>query len=229
MEYKIKANSTHIEDVKADGIVTIAISRFNTIDKADDIVRKGAFTKTFKEQIHKIKHVTNHMWRMEDIVGTPLKMYENDTHAIVESKLILGTNKGRELFEMYKHFAENGSDMEHSYAYRTLKKNENPDIKGEDIAELAMKEYSTVFAGCNPDTPTLGIKSDLEAVKAITDIENLLRKGDFSDITGKNIEKIIQKLKEHSVVDEPETLIKQPEPNFTIKELETILFNKFKI
>lgn len=227
--FKLKSTVSHVDDIKNEGIVSIAISRFDIEDNVGDIIRKGAFAKTFREQKSKIKHVTNHKWTMDDIVGTPLTMTESDKYAIVESKLITSITKGRELFEMYKHFADVGSDMEHSFAYRTIKTNQNKEIKGEDIVELAMKEYSTVFAGCNPHTPMLGLKDDEQgAIKAINDLEVLLRGVDFSEETGKQIESIISRIKGHSIEEEPETLITK-EPSFTIDELTSILTKNFKL
>ena len=58
MEDKIKSFKGSIDDIKRDqGVVTIAISKFDQEDRAGDIVRKGAFAKSF-EDMSRIKHCT---------------------------------------------------------------------------------------------------------------------------------------------------------------------------
>lgn len=195
---KIKSLEASVEDVKRDeGIVTIAISRFDIADHADDIVRKGAFAKTFANDIARIKHCIDHVWSMDSIVGTPRKMWETDEYAIVESKLIMGKPIAHDLFETYKHFAEEGRQIEHSYAYTVTRTNPNNSISGEDIAELSMHEYSTVFRGCNPFTPALDVKgmTHFEQLEGYVDeLSRLLRKCDFTDVGGARVETLIKSI-----------------------------------
>lgn len=212
---KQKSLKSEVVDIVEKGIVTIAISKFDNRDAYDDIVRKGAFTKTFKEGGHRIKHVMDHQLRQMSVVGLPIKMYENDTHAIVESALNLEKQIARDLFSDYKFFKENGKTLEHSYMYETIKRNENKDIKGEDIAELKMYEYSTVALGANEHTPLLDIKS-LD-FSDIVKLEEFLRKNDVTNSKGKQIEEIIKSIKalsepDNTQKDEPGTLV--PDPDF---------------
>ena len=60
---KTKSLKSEVVDYTDKGIVTIAISMFNIRDSYDDIVRKGAFTKTFSEGSGRIKHVMDHQLR----------------------------------------------------------------------------------------------------------------------------------------------------------------------
>lgn len=190
---KSKSLKSEVVDYSEKGIVTIAISRFNNRDSYDDIVRKGAFTKTFAEGSGRIKHVMDHQLRQSFVVGLPMKMYETETHAVVESALNLEKQIARDLFSDYKFFKEHGKSLEHSYMYDTVKTNVNKEIKGEDIAELRMYEYSTVALGANSETPLLDIKSF--GVDDITSLEAFLRKHDVSNQKGKQIEEIIRMIK----------------------------------
>ena len=195
--YNIKSLDAHIENIRPEGLVTIAISAFDVEDHAHDIVRKGAFAGTFARDSANIKHVVDHIHDVAHIVGTPQRMEETDRYAIIESKLILDKSIGHDLFVTYKHLHDEGKAMEHSYAYRTLRRNENKQIKGEDIAELEMLEYSTVFRGCNPLTPTLDVKGLYtidDCVSYIDDLERMLRKCDFSDKGGRRIEQVVSRL-----------------------------------
>ena len=77
--------------------------------------------------------------------------------------------------------------------YDTIKVNTNKEIKGEDIAELRMYEYSPVALGANSETPLLDIKS--LGTDDIPLLEDYLRKFDVSNKKGKEIEEIIRMIK----------------------------------
>lgn len=188
---KHKSFKSEVVDVAEKGIVTIAISRFDNEDMGGDIVRKGAFVRTFKEGGDRIKHYMDHSLKQMANVGLPIKMYESETHAVVESVLNLEKQISRDLFSDYKFFKEHGKTLEHSYGYETIKGKARS--RGEEIFELKMYEYSTVGLGMNPETPLLDLKSfDADTLR------EYLRKYDVSDKKGKQIEFIIQKIKELS-------------------------------
>ena len=200
MEDKIKSFKGGIDDIKRDqGVVVIAISKFDQEDHAEDIVRKGSFLRSF-EDMSRIKHCIDHKQDLDHVVGTPRKAWESDDYALVESKLILGKAAGHDTFEYYKHCADEGREVEHSYCYRVLKKNRNDSISGDDIAELQLKyEYSTVFAGCNPFTPALDVKGFQTIDDLMTyqeTLNNLLRKCDFTNTGGRKIEDLVKKIEE---------------------------------
>ena len=193
---KIKSVKSEVLDVESKGIVTIGISRFGNEDSYKDIVHKGAFEKTFKEGGDRIKHVIDHKLQQMFVVGLPLKMYETDTHAVIESKLNLEKQIAKDLFSDYKFFNENGKSLEHSFAYETIKGKAKSN-GGENIYELKMYEYTTVALGANPETPLFGIKSEF----SVSELENYLRKFDVSNQRGKQIERLIAEIK--SLTEEP--------------------------
>jgi hypothetical protein len=91
--------------------------------------------------------------------------------------------------------------------YDTIKTNQNDDIKGEDIAELKMYEYSTVALGAYPDTPLLDIKSF--GVFDLVALEKYLSRYDVSESKAKQIQELIKALKEPTEatpITEPVTL-----------------------
>lgn len=190
---KTKTFKSPIMDIADKGIVTIAISRFGNEDYGEDIVHKGAFAKTFTEGGNRIKHFIDHTIRASSVVGLPIKMYETDTHAVVESALNLEKQISRDLFSDYKFFQANKKSLDHSFGYDTIQGKARTK-KGEDIFELKMYEYSTVGIGMNPDTPLLDLKSMTE--DDIPLLEEYLRKYDVSNKRGKQIESIIKQIKE---------------------------------
>jgi HK97 family phage prohead protease len=194
---KSKSFKYHVKEINPQGIVTIAISKFDNRDAADDILRKGAFLKTFNEGGNRIKHVLDHELKYQSVVGLPVKMYETDTHAVVESKLNLEKQIAKDLFSDYQFFADNGKTLEHSYMYDVIKTNENEDIKGQDITEVKLFEYSTVALGCNEETPLIDLKSLKSQDEIIHSLEQLtkhLSKGDITNEYGTKIESLINTL-----------------------------------
>lgn len=195
---EVKSLQTEVKDVTDTGVVTIAISKFDVEDYAGDIVRKGAFARSF-EDLSRLKHCVDHYSDIEHIVGTPVKAWETQEYAIVESRLILGKSLGHDVFELYKHYAANNIAAEHSYRYCVKKAQPNPDIKGRDIVDLQLvHEYSTVFAGCNPQTPLLGLKgvtTIAQVSEQVKLLDAILRDCDLSDAKGQEIEQTIALLK----------------------------------
>lgn len=186
---KHKHYKSEVMDVADKGIVTIAISRFDNEDMGGDIARKGAFERTFREGIHRIKHYMDHSLKQAANVGLPVKMYETSTHAVVESALNLEKELSRDLFSDYKFFKEHGRTLEHSYGYETM--NGKPRAtRGEEILELKMYEYSTVGLGMNPETPLIDLKSF-----TVESLEGYLKKFDVSKTRALEIESIILNIK----------------------------------
>lgn len=188
---KHKAYKSEVLDIAEKGIVTISISKFGNEDMGGDVVHKGAFEKTFKEMGSRIRHVVDHNIRYSGTIGLPKKMWEGDTHAIVESALNLEKEISRDVFSDYKFFKDNGRTLEHSFGYETIRGKARQ--RGEDIFELKMYEYSTVGLGMNPETGLIDIKSmDVDDIAAL---EAYLRKFDVSNTKGKQIEQIIAQIK----------------------------------
>lgn len=217
---KFKDYKSEVVDVAEKGIVTIAISRFDNEDLGGDIVRKGAFVKTFKEGGDRIKHYIDHLMKQAYNVGLPVKMYETDTHGVVESALNLEKQIARDLYADYKFFNEHGKSLTHSFGYETIKGKARQ--RGEEIFEVKMYEYSTVGLSMNPETPML----DLKAFDDYTQLEAYLRKYDVSNTKGRAIEEIIQKikaLKDPATASQEDT---QQEPTQSLKRLNDLLTTK---
>ncbi len=217
---KFKNVVSEVMDVAEKGIVTITISKFNNEDMGGDIVRKGAFLKTFKENNGRIKHVIDHTMKASAIVGLPVKMYESETHAVVESAINTEKQIGKDLISDYKFFKDYNRTMEHSYGYETIKAG-TAKVKGEEILELKMWEYSTVGWGMNDGTGLLSMKSF--TMDDIDHLEAYLRKYDVSNTKGKQIEMIIKNIKE---LQQPEKSTVNNEPRLALKGLNELLTTK---
>jgi hypothetical protein len=215
---KFKSYKAEVMDIAEKGIVTIALSRFDNEDMGGDITRKGAFLRTFKEGINRIKHYIDHQLKYAALVGLPAKLYETETHAVADSALNLEKQAARDLFSDYKFFKDNGRTLEHSFGYLTTKGKAR--ARGEEILELKMFEYSTVGLGMNPETPLLDLKSFDES--DIVALEAHLRKYDITNTKGKQIESIIKQIKELQGTHNPD----KSETHNPVKQLNEVLNTK---
>lgn len=129
-----------------------AFTKYNVLDSDGDIGRKGMFTKTWKENFSRIKHLLNH--DVTKPVGKVQKLWDDDDFAYYESKV--GTHKlGDDVLDM----AESGLLTEHSYGYNTIRKNKAD--KGNELLEVKQWEYSNLTGwGANEYSPLISFTKE---------------------------------------------------------------------
>lgn len=206
-----KAQLTKIEDIDNKGIVKFYASVFNNKDKAGDIIVKGAYAKTLAENFQEIQHYKNHDSRLMPGVITEAK--EDDRGLLITSKLILGTQLGKETYEEYKAMAEVGKSMFHSIGYIPVKEEKKDD--GNHLKEIFLREVSTLTAHpANSEALTVDVKSEIDFI-------DQLLKSDLSDVTLEKLESIKQKIQ--SLIETKRAVdpqhSKQNEPTITRDEL----------
>ena len=158
-----KSALTEVKDVDSTGIVRFYASVYNTPDRVNDIVVKGAYSKTIAENFKEIQHYKNHDSTQMPGVITELK--EDDNGLLVTSKMILNTQLGRETHEEYKAMAEAGKSMSHSIGYVPVK--EEPNAGMNYLKEIFLYEVSTLTKRpAHPDAVTVDVKS-LDYIKAL--------------------------------------------------------------
>lgn len=209
-----KAQLTKIEDIDNKGIVKFYASVFGNLDKAGDIVDPGAYSKTIAENIKEIQHYKNHDSRLMPGVITEAK--EDDRGLLITSKLILGTQLGKETYEEYKAMAEVGKSMFHSIGYIPVKEEKKDD--GNHLKEIFLREVSTLTAHpANSEALTVDVKSEIDFI-------DQLLKSDLSDVTLEKLESIKQKIQ--SLIETKRAVdlqhSKQNEPTITRDELKQI-------
>jgi hypothetical protein len=221
---KITKNlGAEVSDVTDKGIVTIQITQFEKYDSDNDRMMKGALNKTWKEG--KQVHLVDHRMGTQTFVGLPIKKYP-DT-GIIESKLNLNKQIGKDLLADYKFGMENGRSLQHSHGFIPVKGKYDENEKGGfDFKEINQMEYSTVIFGAVENTPIHSIKSKKDAVEIIGILETKLRTLNISDDYGKQIEKHINQLKSLLAFEPGQPT--QQEAVLDTSEVENI-FNNFKI
>ncbi len=187
-----KHQKTEVRDVSADkGIVTLQISQFNKYDSDLDRMMKGAFTHTFKNG--KQVHLVDHKMGTSTFVGLPIK--KDPDNLIIESQLNLNKVVAQELLSDYEFSLKHGRSLQHSQGFKAVKYEDN-EKGGYDFKEVNMFEYSTVLFGAESDTPVHSIKSRDKANEYIKLLEERCKFGFLSDENGKEIEKLVSKIKQ---------------------------------
>lgn len=206
MEKILFKNLEHqIKDLNTEkGIVTVYINSFNSEDSDGDISLPGSFKRTFKNNGHTIQHWLNH--NREQLIGVPIKLYEDDFGAIAVSQLNINKQLGRDVFEDYKLFAAHDKTLQHSVRVQPIKFEEDrtDDKYTRKVSEWKLiMEFSTLYGwGANQQTPLIDIKS-------MDDLELMIREGDYSKERRKLIENLYDKLKQllDSSDDDPQATL----------------------
>jgi len=212
-------------DSKA-GIVKGYASVFDNKDSDNDIIRRGAYSKTIAENGSRVKYLYQH--DMSKPLGKMVHMEEDAKGLLFEAK-IADTTLGKDVVELIKA----GVITENSVGILPIQKEDKGDYR--EIKEVRLFEVSAVTLAANDQAMILDVKGNYDQEKILKRYDNiakLIRKGDISDELGFALEAEILKLK--SLVT---TLLTQPtdievtEPT-TVKadnsEIYNYLFNVLK-
>ncbi len=198
LDYQIKA----VDENK--GIVQFYASSFGErdtdADSDGDVMVKGAYAKTIKENYKRIRHLKNHSIS----VGVPTELKEDDFGLLVTSQMILGKQVAKELYEEYKVYAELGNSMEHSVGFIPIKAEDNAESGVNYIKEVKLMDVTTMETwGANQFTPQAAIKQFGSLEQAIETLKAMLN-ARFQDEKLQRIEDTMNTLKS-LVNDEPGT------------------------
>lgn len=220
-----KDNSLTVKDVDTSkGIVKAYYSAYGNEDSDGDIIMRGAATKSAKERgpggTNRIKHFKNH--RSDQVPGVILELGEDEKGGWFVSKLMQHNGEFTQLAKDTLIEYQAGGITEHSHGLEIMKSHE--DNGKQIITELKLWEVSSLSAwGANPQTPTVNVKSEKDALKTMEHINGLLKIGDFSDDYLIQLEKrwneinnFLQSLKQN----EPPTHSKEDEPTREINLVE---------
>lgn len=176
-------------DSKA-GIVKGYASVFGNIDSDGDIINKGAYQKTIKENGYRVKYLYQH--DMDKPLGKMVHLEEDEKGLIFEAE-IPKTQLGKDVVELIKA----GVITENSVGILPMVKNMNQEGYRE-INEVKLFEVSAVTLAANDAALILDVKGNVDMDKVSNRYDrlaSLIRKGDISDELGYAIESEILKLK----------------------------------
>ena len=168
----------NIKDVDvAKRVVTGYLSAFGNKDYDNDVVEKGAFSKSINERKDKIFFLNQHNWAQPH--GKFSVLQEDDKGLYFESEPLIDTSYSSDALKLY----EAGILKEHSIGFVTIKDDQKDGVR--ILRELKLYEGSNVTLGANPDTPFTGMKSlTLADINdKCTLLYKAIRNGDFTDET----------------------------------------------
>ena len=209
---KYKSCIKAVAELDEKGVVKFYASVFGNIDRVGDIVTKGAYKKTIRENYSEIQHYKNHDSAI--VPGVITEMYEDEKGLVTISKLMLKTNAGSETYEYYKAMSEAGKKAVHSIGYVPVKEEQKDNINY--VSEIYLQEVSTLTKlAANPEALTIGIKElenysfeDLYQEKKFFDC---LINGKFEDVELEKIQKTIYNLQ--NIIESRKALLINPEPS----------------
>ena len=204
MEYK--STPFEVKDInKGERSAVIAFATYNNIDHGGDVLRPGAFKKSWAENKSDIRFFLNH--DRSQAPGKALDFFDSGDSA--NAKAFLGTHTlGEDTLKMM----DEGVITDASFGYIPIKK-EMIDVKGRSVRELKevkQREFSVLTDwGMNPlskvssVTKSLGNKDLFEIKTRIEKLEKFCRNTTASDET---IKYFLQEIKSlHEFVAEIDT------------------------
>jgi uncharacterized protein len=191
MEYK--GCLSEIKDLSENGTVRFYAAVFNNKDLGGDVIERGAFSKTLQENFRNIRHFKHH--NPSQMVGVIKEAVEDGHGLLVQSKLILDTQLGKETYAEYKAMAEAGKSLDHSIGFRTIKHENDNSTETRRLKELKLMEVSTLTEwGMNPMAQTVSVKklSEIDFNLLLTEQKyiDLLLKCNFTDAKLQHLEEV---------------------------------------
>jgi HK97 family phage prohead protease len=158
-------------------------STFGNRDSGGDVVEKGAFKKTIKEFIDRMKVLWQHDYRTP--IGKPITLKEDDHGLYVHAK-VSETRQGKDALILMKDDVIN----ELSIGYDAKKYRIDEETKTRHLTEVKLWEFSPVTWGMNELAVIVGAKSDSSIEALLFELNDYLIK-EGRVLSGKN-RKIIQ-------------------------------------
>jgi len=158
VEADLKAYHDDDEKEKDKGMFEGYASIFGNKDLGNDVIEKGAFMRSLRRKgAKKIKMLYQH--DTKEPIGVFDKVMEDQNGLYVKGRLAMGTQKGKEVYELMKMGAIDGL----SVGYRVDAKGHHYDDKRKYrvLKEVDLMEISAVTFPMNPRARIQAVKSDM--------------------------------------------------------------------
>ena len=182
--------SFEFKDIDTQGMLRGYASTFGNIDLGNDVVDKGAFKKSIKEQKGKFPILADH--NPSKLIGWNLRAEEDDNGLLVEGQLDLNVQDAREKYSLAKTALKNGIKMGLSIGYMVIKAEpdrQQPAVRR--LKELKLFEYSIVTFPMNTDAMISGLK-DFNTPIHVDNIKKILAELEHNGITKAELLKALQ-------------------------------------
>lgn len=149
-----------VKSLAGDGLFVGYASVFGNVDSANEVVAKGAFARTLAKW--REKNAAPAMLWMHDPtmpIGIWLAMGEDERGLVVQGRLALSTQKGREAYELLKMKALTGL----SIGYRVVTSRVDSKRKARVLTDVELFEVSLVTFPANDAARVSAVKSPCAA------------------------------------------------------------------
>jgi HK97 family phage prohead protease len=164
-------------------------SYFGNKDADNDVIAKGAYQKTIKENGERVKYLYQH--NMMQPIGKMKELYEDDRGLVFVAE-VPRTSLGKDVIELMKA----GVITENSVGILPIQKEDKGDYR--ELKEVKLFEISAVTLAANDMAKIMDVKGTQmisDIYKRYDNLCKLIRKGNISDEMGFAIESEIYKLK----------------------------------
>lgn len=161
IQAELKAYSEN-EDDEQKGVFAGYGSIFNNKDLGNDVMMEGAFAKSIaRKGARGVKLLYQH--KADEPIGVFDEIIEDRKGLKVKGRLAMGTQKGREVYELMKMGAIDGL----SIGYRVSPKGAHYDEKGKRrmLKEVDLMEISAVTFPMNPRARVSAVKGEQRTVR----------------------------------------------------------------
>lgn len=204
-------------------IVTGYLSSFDTKDYDNDIIVKGAYSKSINERKDNIFFLNQHNWNQPH--GKFTMLSEDSKGLYFESTpFVDGVSYSEDTLKLY----DAGIIKEHSVGFNVVKSDFDTKDNVRVIKEIKLYEGSNVTLGANANTPFTGMKS--MTLQEVNDqyklITKAFRNGTFTDETFSLLEVALKQLQMQSyelgkkslIVNEPNLITQSNNEADAIKQ-----------
>tara|TARA_R100000655_G_scaffold45005_1_gene81837 strand:+ start:1865 stop:2539 length:675 start_codon:yes stop_codon:yes gene_type:complete len=209
-------------DEKA-GVVKGYGSVFGNRDSDDDVIMRGAYTKTIQENGDRVKYIYQH--DITKPIGKMDELYE-DEKGLAFTATIPKTTLGKDVMELMKY----GVITENSVGIMPIVKDYVEEEKTRYIKEVKLYEVSAVTIAANEQAMINDVKSQEKKAKEIEKkfnaINKLLKDGNISDDLGFAIEYQLQCLKSDMSITKPIDEVTLPKKEGQNLEVFNFLYNR---
>ncbi len=220
---KFKGLKLKVEDIDGRGIKAYW-SSFGNIDKGGDMIDSTAFNKTIKERgvggTNEIKFLYEHD---KSIPLGAVKALEVDSFGLLATCEFLEKGFAPQAIEMVEKGVLNQSSIGYDvmdYAFQDTPEGKRYTL----LKQIKLYEGSLVLWGMNPLTPIVDLKSEQDAIFALSQAQKLLTIGSLSDDLLSKAETIVNKITSELKAKKSK-LTEEPEIDQTEKELISSLKN----
>lgn len=180
-------------------------SYFDNKDADDDVIMRGAYQKTIKENGERVKYLYQH--NMMQPIGKMNELYEDEKGLVFVAE-VPKTQLGKDVIELMKA----GVITENSVGILPIQKEDKGDYR--ELKEVKLFEISAVTLAANDQAKIMDVKGSIiidDIYKRYDTLCKLIRKGNISDGMGYAIEGEIYKLKS-LFIDATQPVIETTEP-----------------